>query len=125
MRSVKFGGEVVEYATKSSLNTFDPSNTRFQAFGYRPYTATGSYATANLLSNPDFEIDVSGWTPSAPVVPAPTLSQNPAGSYSGGSMTITPQDPTPDALRVTNDALLSITSGQVYEVRGYLKSTST
>ncbi len=125
VRSVKFGGETIEYATKSSLNLFDATNTRFQSFGYKPYTNTGTYATANLLVNPSFETDVTGWTPSAAIGLSPVPSHNVSGSYSGSSMIITPQDVSPDHIRVTNDAILSITVGQVYEVSGFLRSTAT
>lgn len=125
VRSVKFGGESVDYATKVSLIMFDASSTTFQSFGYKPYTNTGSYATANLLSNPDFEVDVTGWTPSASGGLVPLLSRQVTGSYSGASMIVTPQDVLPDTMRVTNDALISITSGQFYEVSGFLRSTAT
>ncbi len=125
VRSVKFGGKTVEYATKSSLNLFDGANTRFQSFGYKPYTNTGTYATVNLLTNPSFETDVSGWTASASGGLVPILTQKISGSYSGSSMIITPQDVSPDHMRVTNNAILSIANGEVYEVSGYLKSTVT
>jgi parallel beta-helix repeat protein len=125
VRSVKFGGETVEYNKKSDLDLFDATNTRFQSFGYAPYTSTGNYATANLLTNPDFEADVSGWTPYADVGATPSLSQVVGGTYSGNSLLMTPQDVTPDHFGITNDAIMSITTGQVYEVSGYLRSNST
>lgn len=56
---------------------------------------------------------------------APTLSHQASGSYSGGSLILTPQDVTPDRMWLTNDAILSINAGRVYEVSGYLRSTST
>lgn len=125
VRSVKFGGETVEYNKKKDLDTFDPANTKFQSFGYMPYVSTGSYATANLLTNPSFETDVTGWTTSAATGAPVSLSRNGAGSYSGASMVVTPQNASPDRMWITNDAILSIVSGRVYEVTGYLRSTST
>lgn len=65
VRSVKFGGETIEYGRKKDIPGFDPASNIFQTFGYMPYLSTGSYATANLLSNPTFETNVTGWTPSA------------------------------------------------------------
>ncbi len=125
VRSVKFGGKTVEYTTKSSLNLFDAANTRFQSFGYKPYTNTGTYATANLLTNPSFEIDVSGWTASTSSGLVPVLTRQVSGTYSGSSMLITPQDVAPARMYVTNNAILSTTIGEVYEVSGYLRSTVT
>ena len=125
VRSIKFGWESVEYATKSSIILFDPSATIFQSFGYKPYTNTGSYVTANLLTNPSFETDISGWTPSASIWLAPTLTQKVSWSYSWSSMMIAPQDSTPSHMYITNNSILSITGGQVYEVSGYLKSSVT
>lgn len=125
VRSVKFGGETVEYNKKSDLDLFDTTNNTFQSFGYAPYTNTGNYATANLLTNPDFEADVTGWTPYADVGATPSVSQIVGGTYSGNSLLMTPQDISPDHFGITNDAIMSITTGQVYEVSGYLRSTST
>ncbi len=75
VRSVKFGGSSVEYTTKSSLSFFDTTSTTFQSFGYMPYTNTGSYVTANLLTNPSFESNITGWTASAMTGIAASLSQ--------------------------------------------------
>ena len=71
IRTVKFGGESVEYNKKSDILLFDLSATTFQSFGYKSYTNTGSYTTANLLANPSFESDVTGWTASAMTGTAP------------------------------------------------------
>jgi hypothetical protein len=60
-RSINYGGLSREY-TKSELNSFDASISKFEYFAYKPYTNTGSFATANLLSNPSFETDVLSWT---------------------------------------------------------------
>lgn len=125
VRSVKFGGETVEYTKKKDLDLFDVANTKFQSFGYMPYVSTGSHATANLLTNPSFETDVTGWTTSSATGTPASLSQNVTGSYSGASMVVTPQNASPDRMWITNDAILSIVSGRVYEVTGYLRSTST
>jgi hypothetical protein len=89
IRSVNFGGQTREY-TKSMLDQFDASISKFEYFAYKPYTNTGSFATANLLSNPNFDIDATQWTTSADLGLSPTVSYNPSGSYSGGSATITP-----------------------------------
>jgi hypothetical protein len=51
--------------TKSTLTQWDPTIIKFEYFGYKSYTNTGSYATANLLSNPNFDTDVSLWSVSA------------------------------------------------------------
>lgn len=123
VRKVKLGGDTVEYA-KADLTSFDPTVTKFEYFGYSSYTSTGSYATANLLSNPDFDTDATGWTPASLSGASPTLTYQPTGSYTGGSVLVTPQDMTPDRILVTNDAILSITAGQVYEVTGYVATTT-
>ena len=65
VRSVKYGGETVEYP-KNMLMSFDPTVTKFEYFAYKPYTTTGALAS-NLLSNSDFTTDASLWTPSADV----------------------------------------------------------
>ncbi len=123
VRTVKFGGESTEY-TKADLSAFDPTVTKFEYFGYNPYTSTGTYATANLLNNPDFDTDAMGWTPGSVAGMAPMVSYQPAGTYNGGSALITPQDASPDRILMTNDAILSITAGQVYEVSGYVATTT-
>ena len=64
VRIVKNGAETTEYS-KNMLSSFDSSSTKFEYFAYKPYTNTGSYATANLLSNPDFDTDATLWTGSA------------------------------------------------------------
>jgi hypothetical protein len=89
LRTVKFGGETAEY-TKADLNSIDTNITKFEYFGYKPYVNTGTYATANLLTNGDFTTDASNWTPSALSGGAPSLSHNPAGNHVGGSATVTP-----------------------------------
>ncbi|GAB0174679.1 MAG: hypothetical protein HHAS10_05580 [Candidatus Altimarinota bacterium] len=122
-RTVKFGGEVVEY-TKAALNQLDPNITKFEYFGYKPYVNTGTYATSNLITNGDFSVDASNWSVSALTGSAPGISYNAVGSNVGGSATVTPAGGSPDRIWVTNDAILSITSGQVFHVTGYAKSNS-
>lgn len=121
VRAVNFGGLTTEYQ-KSNITDFDAGISKFEYFAYKPYTNTGSFATANLLSNPTFDTDASGWTVSADLGLAPTLSHNITGTQTGGSATITPAGGSADRIWMTNDATLSITSGQTYLVTGYAKS---
>lgn len=123
VRSVNFWEFTKEY-TKNTLNQFDASVVKFEYFAYKPYTNTGSFATANLLTNPDFTTDPSGWSVSADTGLSPTLSYNPVGSYLGGSATIIPAWGAPDRIWTTNDAILSITAGQTYLVSWYVRSSS-
>ncbi|MBP9811940.1 tandem-95 repeat protein [Candidatus Gracilibacteria bacterium] len=123
LRTVKFGGETAEY-TKADLNSIDTNITKFEYFGYKPYVNTGTYATANLLTNGDFTTDASNWTPSALSGGAPSLSHNPAGNHVGGSATVTPAGGNADRIWVTNDAILSVSTGQVFHVTGYANSSS-
>lgn len=122
-RSVKFWGETVEYS-KAALNQLDSNITKFEYFGYKPYINTWSYATSNLLINGDFSVDATNWTLSALTWSAPGITYNAVGSDVGWSATITPVGGSADRIWVTNDAVLSITSGQVFHVTGYAKSSS-
>lgn len=123
VRTVKFGGKTEEY-TKNTLSSWDASINKFEYFAYKAYTNTGSYATANLLTNPDFTTDASGWTVAADTWLAPILSHNPVGSDIGGSATVTPSWGAPDRMWMTSDDLLSITTGQTYLVSWYARSSS-
>ncbi len=60
VREVKYGGETREY-TKNGFSTLDPSVTKFEYFGYKPYTSTG-FASSNLIGNSNFSTNTSGWT---------------------------------------------------------------
>jgi Bacterial Ig domain len=123
LRTVKFWGETEEY-TKADLDTLDTNISKFEYFGYKPYVNTGTYATANLLTNGDFTTDATNWTPTALSGGAASLSHNIIGSHIGGSATVNPAWWSADRIWVTNDATLSITSGQVFHVTGYANSSS-
>lgn len=120
VRTVKFWGETMEYS-KTELNSLDANITKFEYFGYKPYVNTWSYATANLITNGDFATDASNWTPSALSGVAPSISYNAVGSHLGWSATFTPNGGITDRFWMTNDSILSITSGQVFHVTGYAK----
>lgn len=112
-----------EYA-KADLDLFDPSISLFSYFGYRPYTSTGTFATANLLTNATFETDTSGWSVDADLGLAPTLSHLPVGTYSGGSVEVTPVAGSPDRNWLTHDASISISTGQTFLITGYTKAAT-
>ena len=48
IRSVKYGGNTVEYARKDLL-TFDPTLQKIELYGYKPYTNTGSPTGGELV----------------------------------------------------------------------------
>ena len=123
VRSVDFGGHTNEY-TKNMLNQFDSNIVKFEYFAYKPYTNTGSYATANLLSNQNFDTDASGWSVDADIWLAPVLSHNPVGSNIGGSATVTPSGGVADRIWLTSNDVLNITAGQTYLVTWYARSSS-
>ena len=123
VRSVNFGGFTKEY-TKNTLNQFDAGVVKFEYFAYKSYTNTGSFATAELLTNPNFDSDATGWSVAADIWLSPTLSYSPLGSYLGGSATVIPAWGAPDRIWMTNDATLSITAGQTYLVSWYVRSSS-
>jgi hypothetical protein len=123
VRAVNFGGATHEYS-KTNLSAFDANISTFTAFAYAPYVNTGSFATANLLANPNFDSDAASWTASAELGLAPTLSHNPAGTHSGGSLDVTPTGGAADRMWITNDTEMNITSGQTFLVTGYARSSS-
>jgi parallel beta-helix repeat protein len=123
VRTVKFGWETEEY-TKNTLSSWDTNVNKFEYFAYRAYTNTGSPATANLLTNPDFDTDVTNWSVAAYSGLAPSISHNPVGTYLGWSATLTPAWWSADRIWLTNDTTLSVTSGQTYLVTWYIRSSS-
>ncbi len=63
-RSISYGGMTTDL-TKNTLSSLDPDVSIFEYFAYKPYTNTGTYATSNLLSNPNFDADMSSWNVSS------------------------------------------------------------
>lgn len=122
IRDVKYGQDTVEY-TKKQIDLFDATNTKFEFFGYRPYTSTGVDG-ANLLNNSDLTVNTIGWVENALSGAAPSVVHNPSGTYNGGSLELTPAGGAADRITLTNSAILTITTGEVYHITGYIRSMS-
>lgn len=82
VRAVKYGGNTLEYGRRN-LSDFDTTIDRFDLFGYRAYTNTGTPTGGELLGNGTFSTDASLWSSSALTGSAPTLSYLASGSHLG------------------------------------------